>query len=161
MSNYGLYLLFATRAEGIICSVDRSIGLLVGWMDGYSHYINCTNCWGLTNNFVFYFILSDSLVSDGTFELSNEPTIRSFVRSFIRYNNRLAESKPDWRWQLTASGRFAHRKEYVAAVGQRHGLHLVHYEPMEGFRHELGKDVRGHAFLMKKEDGGNKADGEL
>lgn len=81
----------------------------------------------------------------------------------------LAESKPDLRWQLTASGRFAHRKEYVAAVGQRHGLYLVHYEPMEGFRHELGKDVRGHAFLMKKEDGGSqnninnnkKADGEL
>ena len=22
----------------------------------------------------------------------------------------LKESKPDWRWQLTASGRFAHRK---------------------------------------------------
>jgi predicted TPR repeat methyltransferase len=40
----------------------------------------------------------------------------------------LTESKPDWRWQLTASGRFAHRKEYVLDVGKRRGLELVHYE---------------------------------
>jgi len=63
----------------------------------------------------------------------------------------LAESKPDWRWQLTASGRFAHRKEYIASIGRQHGLKVVHYEPLEGFRHELGKDVRGHAFLMQKD----------
>lgn len=40
----------------------------------------------------------------------------------------LTESKPDWRWQLTASGRFAHRKEYVVDVAKTNGLDLVHYE---------------------------------
>ena len=62
----------------------------------------------------------------------------------------LAESKPDWRWQLTASGRFAHRKEYVHDVGQRHSLQLVHYEPLDGFRYERGVAVRGHAFVVQK-----------
>ena len=64
----------------------------------------------------------------------------------------LSESKPDWRWQLTASGRFAHRKEYIADIGNQFGLQVVHYEALDGFRHELGNDVRGHAFLMKKKD---------
>ncbi|CAB9498933.1 Methyltransferase domain [Seminavis robusta] len=66
----------------------------------------------------------------------------------------LTESKPDWRWQLTASGRFAHRKEYVMEVGKRHNLHVKHYEPLHGFRYERGEAVRGHAFIMVKgEDG--------
>jgi predicted TPR repeat methyltransferase len=42
----------------------------------------------------------------------------------------LATTKPKWRWQLTASGRFAHRKEYVTRTGMDHGLELIHYEPM-------------------------------
>lgn len=62
----------------------------------------------------------------------------------------LEESKPDWRWQLTPSGRFAHRKEYVVSVGKAHDLELVHYERLDGFRHEHGKDVRGHLFVMRK-----------
>ena len=46
-------------------------------------------------------------------------------------NEKLLETtKPNWRWQLTASGRFAHRKEYVIRTGSDHGLELVHYEPM-------------------------------
>jgi len=62
----------------------------------------------------------------------------------------LDESKPDWRWQLTASGRFAHRKEYVVNVGRAHNLALIHYESLDGFRHDHGKDVRGHLFVMQK-----------
>jgi predicted TPR repeat methyltransferase len=62
----------------------------------------------------------------------------------------LTKSKPDWRWQLTPSGRFAHRKEYALSVGEAHGLELVHYESLDGFRHEQGKIVRGHLFVMKK-----------
>ena len=62
----------------------------------------------------------------------------------------LKESKPDWRWQLTASGRFAHRKEYAASVGQSHNLQIIHYEPLDGFRFERGVAVRGHAFVMQK-----------
>mmetsp|Transcript_111659 Transcript_111659/g.228589 ORF Transcript_111659/g.228589 Transcript_111659/m.228589 type:complete len:419 (+) Transcript_111659:109-1365(+) len=62
----------------------------------------------------------------------------------------LGESKPDWRWQLTASGRFAHRKEYVASIGTTHDLTVIHYESLDGFRHEHGKDVRGHMFVMQK-----------
>lgn len=62
----------------------------------------------------------------------------------------LNESKPDWRWQLTASGRFAHRKEYVESIGHQHHLKVMHYESLDGFRHEHGKDVRGHMFVMAK-----------
>ena len=45
----------------------------------------------------------------------------------------LQSTMPEWRWQLTASGRFAHRKEYVIQTGQDHGLELVHYESMGRF----------------------------
>jgi len=62
----------------------------------------------------------------------------------------LAETKPDWRWQLTASGRFAHRKEYVLATGEAHKLQLVHYEKLDDFRFERGVGVSGHIFVMKK-----------
>ena len=46
----------------------------------------------------------------------------------------LKETKPDWRWQLTASGRFAHHDEYVIGVGKDHGFDLVFLEKMDGFR---------------------------
>ena len=62
----------------------------------------------------------------------------------------LMHSKPEWRWQLTPSGRFAHRKEYVEEVGSTHQLELIHYESLDGFRHEMGKAVRGHIFVMRK-----------
>ena len=75
----------------------------------------------------------------------------SFSHLVYFLHSSLAESKPDWRWQLTASGRFAHRKEYIADIGNQFGLKVVHYEALDGFRHELGTDVRGHAFLMRKE----------
>jgi len=67
----------------------------------------------------------------------------------------LKESKPDWRWQLTPSGRFAHRKGYVISTGEAHGLHLLHYESLDGFRHEQGKIVRGHLFVMRKSSQAN------
>lgn len=62
----------------------------------------------------------------------------------------LAESKPDWRWQLTASGRFAHRKEYVETVCKAHQFRIHHYEPLDGFRYEQGAAVRGHLFVLQK-----------
>lgn len=62
----------------------------------------------------------------------------------------LMAAKPDWRWQLTASGRFAHRKEYVEAVGASHSLQVFHYEPLNDFRFENGVGVRGHIFVMHK-----------
>jgi len=61
----------------------------------------------------------------------------------------LQSSKPDWRWQLTASGRFAHRQSYVESVARDHGLRVVHYEPMNGFRYEHGVEVRGHLFVLQ------------
>jgi len=69
----------------------------------------------------------------------------------------LAESKPDWRWQLTASGRFAHRKEYVVEVANAHNLEFVHYEPLKDFRYERGKGVSGHIFVLRKGDGNDSA----
>ena len=61
----------------------------------------------------------------------------------------LCERKPDWRWQLTPSGRFAHRKEYIVESAESVGLSLVHYEPLDGFRFEGGTAVRGHAFILR------------
>ena len=72
----------------------------------------------------------------------------------------LAESKPDWRWQLTASGRFAHRKEYVQSVGEAHNLNVLYYEPMADFRFENGVGVEGHIFVMQKQKV-NSGDQEL
>lgn len=62
----------------------------------------------------------------------------------------LATTKPDWRWQLTPSGRFAHRKTYVEQVGIDHDLHLVHHEPLVDFRFERGVGVQGHVFVLRK-----------
>lgn len=62
----------------------------------------------------------------------------------------LEESKPDWRWQLTASGRFAHRKGYVEATGGAHRMKVIHYEMLDSFRYERGVGVRGHLFVMQK-----------
>jgi predicted TPR repeat methyltransferase len=62
----------------------------------------------------------------------------------------LAETKANWRWQLTASGRFAHRHEYVIEVANRYHLSLVHYEPLLNFRYEKGVGVRGHIFVLQK-----------
>lgn len=62
----------------------------------------------------------------------------------------LSQTKGDWRWQLTPSGRFAHRKEYVLEVAKMHHLQLNHYEALDGFRHERGVPVRGHMFVLRK-----------
>lgn len=76
-----------------------------------------------------------------TFTLENAPD---------EYEKSLNENKPDWRWQLQPSGRFAHNKRYVEDVGKQHSLNVLHYEAMRGFRHEGGKDVNGHIFIMQK-----------
>lgn len=68
----------------------------------------------------------------------------------LEYEQSLSESKPDWRWQLTASGRFAHRKEYIVAVSEAHHFRVQHYEPLDGFRYENGVGVRGHLFVLQK-----------
>ena len=66
------------------------------------------------------------------------------------FTNSLQESKPDWRWQLTPSGRFAHKKEYVESVSKQHSFHVVHYEPLINFRYEGGVGVQGHVFVIQK-----------
>ena len=62
----------------------------------------------------------------------------------------LDEAKPDWRWQLTPSGRFAHRKQYVESVASRHSMKVIRYETLDNFRREKGKEVRGHMFVCRK-----------
>lgn len=56
----------------------------------------------------------------------------------------------EWRWQLQPSGRFAHNKDYVEKIGASHSFQLLYYEPMRGFRHEVGVPVNGHIFIMQK-----------
>jgi predicted TPR repeat methyltransferase len=60
-------------------------------------------------------------------------------------------SKPDWRWQLTASGRFAHRKEYVMNISRKYKMKPIFYQSMDGFRYENGVGVRGHIFVLQKQ----------
>jgi predicted TPR repeat methyltransferase len=62
----------------------------------------------------------------------------------------LSETKPNWKWQLTASGRFAHNYEYVIETGKKHDLHLVYYDRLDAFRYESGKHVNGHVFILQK-----------
>lgn len=81
---------------------------------------------------------------------SNNAPVDSRSHRFLLLPPSLDVSKPDWRWQLTPSGRFAHRKGYVLSVGTTSGLLLVHYESLDGFRFEQGSEVRGHLFVMKK-----------
>ena len=73
-----------------------------------------------------------------------------YLTNFAYTSFSLQETKPDWRWQLTASGRFAHRRQYVEAVGKKHGLKAISYVPLDGFRFESGVPVRGHIFIMTK-----------
>ena len=69
----------------------------------------------------------------------------------IENEKRLNKLKPDWRWQLTPSGRVAHRKEYVSLTAKAHSLETVLYEKLDAFRRENGKDVRGHMFVLQKQ----------
>jgi len=61
-----------------------------------------------------------------------------------------SDKADSWRWQLTASGRFAHRKEYVIRTANEHDFQVVHYETLDNFRYESGAGVRGHVFVMQK-----------
>jgi predicted TPR repeat methyltransferase len=63
---------------------------------------------------------------------------------------RLSTLKPDWRWQITSSGRIAHRKKYVEAAATENSLHVALYEKLDGFREENGVEVPGHFFVLKK-----------
>ena len=74
----------------------------------------------------------------------------SYFRTIMLYF-RLSESKPDWRWQLTASGRFAHRKDYVVSLANQNSFRVLYYESIDGFRSESGKEVRGHLFVLNKD----------
>jgi len=62
----------------------------------------------------------------------------------------LNAANPEWRWTLTPSGRFAHRKEYVVEALERRGMRIEAYQPMTGFRYENGKAVVGHLFIASK-----------
>lgn len=64
--------------------------------------------------------------------------------------NVLEDTKPEWRWQLTKSGRFAHRRGYVEETARKYGLTPIHYEALVDFRYEHGKGVQGHIFVMRK-----------
>jgi predicted TPR repeat methyltransferase len=74
-----------------------------------------------------------------------------FILIFHLQPSRLQATKPDWRWQLQASGRFAHNKEYVEEVGKQCSLKVLYYEEMRGFRKEGANDVNGHIFIMEKQ----------
>ena len=57
--------------------------------------------------------------------------------------------KPNWIWQITPSGQFAHRKEYVEPVADVNDLEAMHYDRMDEFRYEKEIPVQGHLFVLK------------
>mmetsp|Transcript_12889 Transcript_12889/g.23155 ORF Transcript_12889/g.23155 Transcript_12889/m.23155 type:complete len:614 (-) Transcript_12889:272-2113(-) len=69
----------------------------------------------------------------------------------IENEKRLDQLKPNWRWQLTPSGRVAHRKQYVEETARAHSLDTILYEKLDNFRAESGVGVRGHMFVLKKQ----------
>eukprot|EP00986_Skeletonema_menzelii_P015948 scaffold13101_cov120-Skeletonema_menzelii.AAC.1 len=64
---------------------------------------------------------------------------------------RLNAIVPQWRWQLTPSGRVAHRKEYVEDIAEANGFETVLYDKLDNFRAEKGEGVRGHLFVLRKD----------
>ena len=66
---------------------------------------------------------------------------------------RLLAQRPEWRWQITPSGRISHRKKYVEAVAAENSFEVVLYENLDGFRREKNVDVPGHFFVLKKVSG--------
>lgn len=68
----------------------------------------------------------------------------------IENEERLLAQRPDWRWQITPSGRISHRKEYVEAIAKDNSFEVVLYENLDGFRREKNVDVPGHLFVLKK-----------
>ena len=64
---------------------------------------------------------------------------------------RLNSIVPEWRWQLTPSGRVAHRKEYVEDIAKENGFQTVLYDKLDNFRAEKGEGVRGHLFVLRKD----------
>eukprot|EP00577_Skeletonema_sp_RCC1716_P001155 CAMPEP_0113379150 /NCGR_PEP_ID=MMETSP0013_2-20120614/4074_1 /TAXON_ID=2843 ORGANISM="Skeletonema costatum, Strain 1716" /NCGR_SAMPLE_ID=MMETSP0013_2 /ASSEMBLY_ACC=CAM_ASM_000158 /LENGTH=552 /DNA_ID=CAMNT_0000261409 /DNA_START=84 /DNA_END=1742 /DNA_ORIENTATION=+ /assembly_acc=CAM_ASM_000158 len=64
---------------------------------------------------------------------------------------RLNAIVPEWRWQLTPSGRVAHRKEYVEDIAKENGFQTVLYDKLDNFRAEKGEGVRGHLFVLRKD----------
>ena len=63
---------------------------------------------------------------------------------------RLLANRPKWKWQITPSGRIAHRKEYVEAVARENSFEVVKHDNFDGFRREERFDVPGHFFVLKK-----------
>ena len=63
---------------------------------------------------------------------------------------RLNALVPQWRWQLTPSGRVAHRKEYVEDIADANSFQIILYEKLDHFREEKGEIVRGHLFVLRK-----------
>jgi predicted TPR repeat methyltransferase len=63
---------------------------------------------------------------------------------------RLLAHRPEWRWQITPSGRIAHRREYVETVANDNSFEVALYKDLNGFRKENGVDVPGHFFVLKR-----------
>ena len=79
--------------------------------------------------------------------MSSSSSLLSYAPCLL---HRLNQLKPDWRWQIGASGRIAHRKSYIEDTAKDHALSVVLYEKLDSFRTEKGVGVRGHLFVLKK-----------
>jgi len=64
---------------------------------------------------------------------------------------RLNAIVPEWRWQLTPSGRVAHRKQYVEDIAKANGFQTILYDKLDNFRAEKGDSVQGHLFVLRKD----------
>jgi predicted TPR repeat methyltransferase len=81
-----------------------------------------------------YFGNLDPLLAALHIGLTNDGGLAAFTLENVNVDDEhiLVSTKNDWRWQLTASGRFAHRKDYVVLAAQQHGFAVEYYEPLNG-----------------------------
>ncbi|KAL7485585.1 hypothetical protein ACHAW6_011174 [Cyclotella cf. meneghiniana] len=113
------------------------------------------------DTFIYFNDLSDLFAAmKGAMEEGGY-VVFSLENVFADNEQRLTVHRPSWRWQITPSGRIAHRKDYVESVARNNSFRVVLYEKLDGFRKENGAAVPGHFFVMKKSNNSSPRNDEL
>ncbi|KAL3791603.1 hypothetical protein HJC23_012193 [Cyclotella cryptica] len=102
------------------------------------------------DSFIYFNDLSDLFVAMKSAIEEGGYAVFSLENVSADSEQRLTVHRPSWRWQITPSGRIAHRKDYVESIAGKQSFRVILYEKLDGFRKENGVGVPGHFFVMKK-----------
>lgn len=166
--NVSQYLIGADLSESILEEAkkmrpnlydDTYLGDVTDLFERFYHRPQALSLIIAADSFIYFGDLMPLFQSISMGLMSNGAGVLAFTLENVSMESEksLLEITPNWRWQLTASGRFAHRKDYVEYVADQNSIELIHYEPLDGFRYEKGVAVRGHLFIMKTKIKGNNA----